>query len=120
MEKKDEELENKPKNNTGLSMESTEFQAVVGKRLLEIRTSIRPKLTQMKLAKDTNLNQGIIQRMESAGRGTVDNLLVMLNYYIKKDFNLNYIIAEDNSMFSPKLRLQDRIDNIDNYFERPE
>ncbi|GEO05507.1 hypothetical protein AAE02nite_31710 [Adhaeribacter aerolatus] len=120
MENKVEELEDSQEKNKVVPMDTTEFQVIVGKRLLEVRTSIRPKLSQMKLAEDTNLNQGIIHRMESAGRGTIDNFLVLLNYYLKKDFNLNYILAEDNSMFAPKLRLQDKIDNIDNYFELPE
>ena len=98
-------------------MDSTEYQVIVGNRLLEIRLSIRPKLSQIRLAKETNLNQGNIQRLEAAGRGTIENLLVILNYYHKKDINLNYILAADNSMYAPKLRPEDRIDDIEKYFD---
>jgi len=116
MEKEDE-VNNIPNTNKALSMNSTEFQAVMGRRLLEIRISIRPKLSQIKLARETNLNQGIIQRLESSGRGTIENFLVILNYYIKRDINLNYILAENNTMFAPRLRPEDKIDNIENYFD---
>ncbi|WP_181308789.1 helix-turn-helix domain-containing protein [Rufibacter sp. XAAS-G3-1] len=98
-------------------MDSIDFQAIIGQRLVEVRKSIKPKLSQVKLAEETNLNQGNIQRFEAAGRGTVENLLVILNYYLKKDINLNYILAEDNSMFTPKLRPEDRIDDIEKYFD---
>ncbi|WP_181308345.1 hypothetical protein [Rufibacter sp. XAAS-G3-1] len=120
MEHIEEASEHIQPGDTGVPMDTAAFQALVGKRLLEIRTSIKPKLTQMRLAKELDLNQGNIQRLESAGRGTVENLLVILNYYLKQDFNLNYILAEDNSMFTPRLRPEDKVENLDSYFERLE
>jgi len=103
--------------NKVIPIDSIEFQAIVGKRLLEVRRSIKPKLSQIRLAKETNLNQGNIQRLEAAGRGTVENLLVILNYYLNKDINLNYILAEDNSVFASKLRPEDKVDDINKYFD---
>ncbi|KAA5541986.1 hypothetical protein [Adhaeribacter rhizoryzae] len=119
MENKEEVIDNIPSRNTGITIDKAEFQLVVGKRLAEIRNAIKPKLSQVRLANYTNLNQNIIQRIETGG-GTIDNLLVMLNYYLKEDYNLNYILAEDNSVFTEKLRPQDKVENINDYFELPE
>ena len=79
MENKEEVIANIPGRNTGITIDKAAFQLIVGKRLAEIRTAIKPKLSQVRLAHHTNLNQNIIQRIETGG-GTIDNLLVMLNY----------------------------------------
>jgi hypothetical protein len=83
-------------------MDKREFQAVVGRRLAELRASIRPKLSQERLAAATNLNQNIIQWLETGG-GTIDNLLVVLNYCLNENYNLNHILAEYNEVFAGKL-----------------
>lgn len=99
-------------------MDKGEFQVVVGRRLAELRASIRPKLSQARLAAATNLNQNIIQRLETGG-GTIDNLLVVLNYYLNENYNLNHILAEYNEIFPEKLGPADKKESLDDYFEIP-
>ena len=105
--------------NTGITMDKRDFQVLVGRRLAQVRKSIKPKLTQEKLAQATNLHQNIIQRLE-AGHGSMDNLLVVLNYYLNENYNLNYLLAEFNMVYAPTLTNADRVFNLNDYFELPE
>jgi hypothetical protein len=88
--------------NPGIRSDKREFQLVVGQRLAKLLSTIRPKLSQARLAAATNLSQHKIHQIEKGG-GSIDNLLVVLNYYLNKNYNLNHILAEDNSIFSEKL-----------------
>ncbi|WP_026461453.1 helix-turn-helix domain-containing protein [Adhaeribacter aquaticus] len=93
------------------------FQQTVGERLFEIRKGIIPTLTQTALGKMLKLNQSAIQRIETGG-GTIDTLLVVLQYYLKNNYNLHYILAEDNSKFKLKIGTEEVKDELDNYFEK--
>jgi hypothetical protein len=106
------------KDNPGLRLDKRKFQLVVGQRLAKLRAAIRPKLSQERLAAATNLSQHIIHRIEK-GNGSLDNLLVVLNYYLNENYNLNYILAEDNSCFSERLAPADFIFSLEDYFEIP-
>jgi hypothetical protein len=104
---------------TGITMDKKAFQEIIGQRLARLRLSIHPKLSQERLAAATHLNQNIIQRLE-AGHGTIDNLLVVLNYYLQENYNLNHLLAECNEDFQPWLSAADRARTLNDYFQIPE
>ena len=106
------------KGNSGIRSDKKEFQLIVGQRLAKLRAAIRPKLSQERLAAATNLSQHIIHRIEK-GNGSLDNLLVVLNYYLNENYNLNYILGEDNACFSERLAPADFIFRLEDYFEIP-
>ncbi len=112
----------KPHPNTGIKEKRKNrkaFQLIVGERLAEVRNAMNPKLTQASLGEALNLNQSVIQRIETGG-GTIDTLLVILQYFLNRNYNLNWLIAEDNSKFKIKVGKDEVKDKMDNYFDLPD
>ena len=97
-----------------LTVSKSEFQVIVGRRLFELRKSLNQ--SQENIAAELGLTQNIIQRAES-GAGAVDNLLLIINYYLKLGYNLNYLLGWNSNIFEKKLETKDYKDDIDMYFE---
>lgn len=73
---------------------------IVAERLVTIRNELG--LNQEKLAKQLNVTQIAISRLEN-GLGSAPEMFVkILQYYDSKDYNLEWIIREDNSSILKK------------------
>ena len=103
--------------NTILEAATKILSESVGKRLMDIRNE--RDLSQGQLATACGLTQNIISRMEN-GSSTYDNFLVVCNYWLSKDYNLNYIIAEDNSIFHELNQPEHLKEDIAIYYDRSE
>ncbi len=106
--------------NSGLKekrLKRKKFQLIVGERLAEIRNSMIPRLSQASLAYAVNLNQSVIQRIETGG-GTIDTLLVVLQYFLNHHYNLNHILAVHNENY--KLKIGPEETTLDSYFQIPD
>jgi transcriptional regulator with XRE-family HTH domain len=74
----------------------------VGRRLARVRQlqGARTKeadWTQQVVANRTGLSQNIITRIEQGRGGSLENFLILLNYYRKQGYSLDWILAENNS-----------------------
>lgn len=93
------------------------FCQTVGKRLLQLRND--HNLSQGQLAKLCSLTQNIISRMEN-GNASYDNFLVVCNFWLSKEYNLNYLLAEHNTIYHEKIQPGEIKEDIAIYFDRPE
>ena len=75
---------------------SVEFE----NRLVELRKALSrdtsEEWTQAKLARKLRLSQNVIHRLEQ-GRGTIENLAILLEFYHTKGYNIRWVLAPDNS-----------------------
>jgi transcriptional regulator with XRE-family HTH domain len=74
----------------------------VGRRLARVRQllgtrSTEAEWTQQVVANRTGLSQNIITRIEQGRGGSLENLLILLNYYRKQGYSLDWILAENNT-----------------------
>jgi len=97
--------------------DSKVLSEAVGKRLMDIRNE--HDMSQGQLARTCGLTQNIISRMEN-GNSTYDNFLVVCNFWLTKDYNLNYLLAENNSNFYEKNLPEHKKENIAIYYDRSE
>ena len=71
----------------------------MGKRLLELRKVLSrdtgEEWTQPRIAQALGLTQNAIHRLEYGG-GSIENLLIVLNFYHNKGYNTQWAIADDN------------------------
>lgn len=101
----------------GVVKDPKDFCKVVGKRLFELRT--KHNISQNNIAKACKLTQNILSRMEN-GFAKYDNFLVVCNYWVLKGYNLNYLLAEDNSPYHEIIPIDDLKQDISIYFDQPD
>ena len=72
----------------------------LGKRLTELRKALSrdsvEDWTQPRIGKEVGLSQNAIHRLER-GNGSIVNLSLLLDFYHKKGYNLQWVMALDNS-----------------------
>ena len=72
----------------------------LGKRLTELRKALSrdsvEDWTQPRIGKEVGLSQNAIHRLER-GNGSIANLSLLLDFYHKKGYNLQWVMALDNS-----------------------
>ena len=95
------------------------LQSLIGKRLYELRAAMVPKLTQEGLSEKLGIGKNAVLRLE-LGLGTIENFLLLLNFYLDLGYNPNYLIAKDNSVFHPMLQPQDVPEQVEKYFQIPD
>ena len=75
----------------------------MGKRLFELRKALsrdsNEEWTQNRVGEEINLSVNAIHRLEH-GSGSIENFLILLNFYHKKGYNTQWAIADDNSKIS--------------------
>jgi transcriptional regulator with XRE-family HTH domain len=72
----------------------------MGKRLFELRKALsrdsNEEWTQSKVSEEVGLSINAIHRLER-GSGSIENFLILLNFYHRKGYNTQWAIADDNS-----------------------
>ena len=82
----------------------------IGKRLAQLRNELacpgEDAWTQARVAQTVGLTQNMVSRLESEGKGSMEALMSLLLFYYQHGYNLNWVLAEDNSTLS-KMVLSD-------------
>ena len=78
----------------------------IGRRLATIREELgrshegEHRWSQEQVAARTGLTQNIVSRIEKDGAGAVENWLVLMGFYQRQGYTLNWILSEDNTLES--------------------
>jgi len=88
----------------------------IGRRLALLREELacpgEDAWSQGKLADETGLTRNMVLRLEKLGNGSMEGLLALLFFYYQRGYNLNWLLAPDNSTVS-KMQLSDDKKSID-------
>lgn len=89
----------------------------IGRRLAFLRKDLSSSSgsedwSQGRVGKATGLTQNGVMRLENSGHGSLEGLVKMLLFYYKHGYNLNWILAPDNTTLS-RLILRENIEGLD-------
>lgn len=73
-----------------------EMFAEIGKRLRELR--IDENLRHSDIQDELKLKLNVLHRIEFGKGGSIENFIGIVQYFVDKGYNLNWIMAKDNSM----------------------
>lgn len=73
-----------------------EMFAKIGKRLRELR--IQENLRHSDIQDELKLKLNVLHRIEFGKGGSIENFIDIVQYFVDKGYNLNWIMAKDNSM----------------------
>lgn len=92
-----------------------QIRELIGKRLAFLRKEIssgKEDWSQGKVGKAVDMTQNSIMRLENTGHGSLEGLLKLVLFYHARGYNLNWILAPDNTTLS-KLTLHELNEGLD-------
>lgn len=90
----------------------------IGRRLIELRKALSREvgrdLSQRDLASRLNVSQTVIQKAEQ-GKGSITSLVRLLLFYQQYHFNMNWVLAPDNSQLPMRTHeIDEKLEKIHN------